>query len=238
MKSQILNSTNNTSSPVITELKKLLKSRGDEVNEWFNKISRNAAPFFYNSVDLRHFGYKLAPVDTNLFPAGFNNLHDSEKKRASLVTKEFFAKYYPQTSKVLIIAENHTRNNYYLENISVLAQIIKNAGFEVKISSIAASLEATPLIVTTDSGNNFQLENLVKSNNIISTRDGFTPDFILLNNDMTDGAPSLFQDTTQTISPPVEFGWHMRRKSAHFEAYNLCHRSVAYFNLFCALWSS
>ena len=29
---------------------------------------------FYASVDLRNSGFKLAPVDTNLFPGGFNNL--------------------------------------------------------------------------------------------------------------------------------------------------------------------
>ena len=27
------------------------------------------------SVDLRNSGFKLAPVDTNLFPGGFNNLN-------------------------------------------------------------------------------------------------------------------------------------------------------------------
>jgi glutamate--cysteine ligase len=27
------------------------------------------------SVDLRNAGFKLAPVDTNLFPGGFNNLN-------------------------------------------------------------------------------------------------------------------------------------------------------------------
>ncbi|MGT2492998.1 glutamate--cysteine ligase [Cupriavidus basilensis] len=31
-------------------------------------------PPFYCSVDLRNAGFKLAPVDTNLFPGGFNNL--------------------------------------------------------------------------------------------------------------------------------------------------------------------
>jgi glutamate--cysteine ligase len=29
---------------------------------------------FYASVDLRNAGFKLAPVDTNLFPGGFNHL--------------------------------------------------------------------------------------------------------------------------------------------------------------------
>ena len=29
---------------------------------------------FYTSVDIRDAGYKMAVVDTNIFPAGFNNL--------------------------------------------------------------------------------------------------------------------------------------------------------------------
>ncbi|RXM06277.1 hypothetical protein EO238_29295, partial [Citrobacter sp. AAK_AS5] len=33
-------------------------------------------PPFYSSVDIRNAGFKLAPVDTNLFPGGWNNLTD------------------------------------------------------------------------------------------------------------------------------------------------------------------
>lgn len=34
----------------------------------------HAAPF-YGSMDLRNSGFKLAPVDANLFPRGFNDLN-------------------------------------------------------------------------------------------------------------------------------------------------------------------
>jgi glutamate--cysteine ligase len=33
------------------------------------------AALLFGSVDLRNAGFKLAPVDTNLFPGGFNNLN-------------------------------------------------------------------------------------------------------------------------------------------------------------------
>ncbi len=59
---------------ILETLKTLYNTRGDEIESWFKKARINAAPFFYTSVDLRHSGLRLAPVDTNLFPAGFNNL--------------------------------------------------------------------------------------------------------------------------------------------------------------------
>jgi len=45
------------------------------VERWLRKQWLEHTPPFYASVDLRNAGYKLAPVDTNLFPGGFNNLN-------------------------------------------------------------------------------------------------------------------------------------------------------------------
>ena len=42
----------------------------------FGAYGSGALPAFYGSVDLRNAGYKLAPVDMNLFPGGFNNLSE------------------------------------------------------------------------------------------------------------------------------------------------------------------
>ncbi|NDG85751.1 MAG: glutamate--cysteine ligase, partial [Proteobacteria bacterium] len=44
------------------------------VEDWFAaKFAEFPAPF-YCSVDIRDSGDKVAPVDCNLFPAGFNNI--------------------------------------------------------------------------------------------------------------------------------------------------------------------
>ena len=52
-----------------------LLSHQAQIETWLrNQWLSTPAPF-YASVDLRNAGFKLAPVDTNLFPAGFNNLN-------------------------------------------------------------------------------------------------------------------------------------------------------------------
>ena len=45
------------------------------IEAWFRQRWQETPAPITSSVDLRHAGFKLAPVDTNLFPAGFNNLN-------------------------------------------------------------------------------------------------------------------------------------------------------------------
>ncbi|MBD3727807.1 MAG: glutamate--cysteine ligase, partial [Moraxella osloensis] len=60
--------------PLLTIEQKLLANKAI-IESWFRCQFRSTPAPFYASVDLRNAGFKLAPVDTNLFPAGFNNLH-------------------------------------------------------------------------------------------------------------------------------------------------------------------
>ena len=46
------------------------------IEQWFRGGFCEHTPPFYVSTDLRNAGFKLAPVDLNLFPGGFNNLSD------------------------------------------------------------------------------------------------------------------------------------------------------------------
>jgi hypothetical protein len=48
-----------------------------QIERWFRLEWQDHTPPFYGSVDLRNAGFKLAPVDTNLFPGGFNNLSEA-----------------------------------------------------------------------------------------------------------------------------------------------------------------
>ena len=201
-------------------IKEIVVNKKDEVESWFEKISEKTPPFFYNSVDLRNSGFKLAPVDTNLFPAGFNNLNESERKKAKLTTKEFFAKYHSDVKNVLIIAEDHTRNVYYLENVAYLAEIIKGAGLEVCITSLVTSQSGEEVTLKSASGLDVNLKPAVREGGRVKTKCGFDPEFILVNNDLTDGAPELLQDVQQVVSPPLGFGWYRRRKTSHFDTYN------------------
>ncbi|MCP5362219.1 MAG: glutamate--cysteine ligase [Hyphomicrobiales bacterium] len=91
----------------------LLTTHGSKIEEWLLAQQRQSIPFFYTSVDIRHAGFKIAPVDTNLFPAGFNILSLEARKIAVEQAKQYVQTYYPNAKTILIIGENHTRNRYY-----------------------------------------------------------------------------------------------------------------------------
>ena len=59
------------------KLERLMLDNQIAIEAWFRNAWRETQAPFYASVDLRNAGYKIAPVDTNLFPAGFNNLNPS-----------------------------------------------------------------------------------------------------------------------------------------------------------------
>lgn len=207
-----------TGSTIFTQLKTLVSSQSEAIDSWFTEKYKNHQPFFYNSVDLRHSGFKIAPVDTNVFPAGFNNLSMSGKRYAVDYTKQYIRTYFPEAKSLLLIPENHTRNTQYLENVYVLQDILNESGLEVVLGSVD-DLQA-PETRETASGKSLTIFPLEKQDKKVAVKAGKTPDIVLINNDLTTGAPALLQDITQPVLPPVGMGWYQRRKSAHFESYN------------------
>ncbi len=193
-----------------------------QIDQFFaGKLSN---PLFYNSVDLRHSGFKIAPVDVNCFPAGFNNLSLASSKIAQKIVADFFVKNFPTATKIAILPENHTRNFKYLENVLALQKIISDDGKrEVKIVSLIPEIED---ILSIDLENNRQitLEKLVRDGDKISTKSGlennFCPDLIIANNDFTNGVDEILQNIVQPIIPSVNLGWYVRKKSVHFDVYN------------------
>jgi len=175
------------------------------IEAWFRKQWIKYPAPFYTSIDLRNSGYKIAPVDTNLFPAGFNNLDSDLDFLYIAAVQHALERISPALTKVLIISENHTRNKFYLSSIDSLSNIIRKAGYEVKVSSMLNS-----------DGNINEL--LVNENNIL-TYDGFIPDAILLNNDLSDGIPDILDNIIQPILPDKNLGWTKRSKTIHFEYY-------------------
>jgi glutamate--cysteine ligase len=118
---------------------------------------------------------------------------------------------------VLIVPENHTRNLFYLENLAVLAELVRAAGAEVRIGSLTAT---EPLALTSQSGRPVAESVLLRQGDVLATADGFTPDFVLLNNDCTAGPPALLEGIRQPVEPPFKLGWYNRRKTEHFRAYD------------------
>lgn len=188
------------------------------IEHWFRQQWQNHSAPFYTSVDLRNSGFKLAPVDTNLFPAGFNNLRPEFEPLCIQAVMSAVEKICPDTRQFLLIPENHTRNLFYLQNVAALKSILQRAGFAVRIGSLLPEVTAaTPL--TLPDGQTLVLEPVRRTGNRLSL-DGFDPCAVLLNNDLSGGIPDVLKGLSQPVVPPLFAGWSTRRKSRHFAAYD------------------
>lgn len=209
---------------ILPTLTNLYNTRGDEVESWLAEQRAVAAPYFYSSVDLRHSGLRIAPVDTNLFPAGFQNLSPAARVRATRQIVSYMAEHFPNAKNILILPENHTRNLPYFDNLYVLETLCKNAGFQVKIGSLTLE-EKTDF--TSANGEIVTEYPLIKNADKIMLMDNFTADVIIMNNDMTAGIPEILQGVSQPIIPPTNMGWFQRHKSTHFAEYHKLAKSFA-----------
>ncbi|HEY3232158.1 MAG TPA: glutamate--cysteine ligase, partial [Roseiflexaceae bacterium] len=88
------------------ELEKRLLEAQPTIEHWLrSQWLEHTAPF-YASVDLRNSGFKLAPVDTNLFPGGFNNLNPEFLPLCVQAAMIALEKVCPDARGALIIPEN------------------------------------------------------------------------------------------------------------------------------------
>lgn len=195
-------------------LERQLLSQEKKIENWFEAQWKISPAPVYGSVDLRNAGFKLAPVDMNLFPAGFNNLNVEFLPISVEASYHTITQCYPGAKKLLLIPESHTRNLFYWENIKRLLDILTKAGFIVRIGSLLP--DASDVILK--SGEKIHVESLIRKDNRIGLHE-FDPDIILLNNDLSDGIPEILQHLEQQIIPPAELGWNQRLKSGHFQYY-------------------
>jgi len=177
---------------------------------------KTPAPF-YASVDLRNAGFKLAPVDTNLFPAGFNNLNQAFMPLCIQAMQSAIEKVCPSAAKILLIPENHTRNLFYLENIATLQDIIIKAGFDVRIGSLIPDLDKNTQF-SLPSGRTLTMDPVIREGSKLVLTN-FDPCVVLLNNDLSGGIPDEFDGLAQKIIPPQDLSWATRLKSKHFAEY-------------------
>jgi glutamate--cysteine ligase len=195
-----------------------LETHKEQIENWFKSEFTKTLPPPYCSVDLRNAGFKVAPVDTNLFPAGFNNLHICAMPAATVAAKSLANYYVPNCQRILLIPENHTRNMHYFESLATLQTIFTQAGFGVRVGSLLPDL-AKPSEISLPSGRNLILEPAVKDSNNRLGVEGFDPCIILLNHDLSDGIPEVLKNIKQKIAPPLQLGWWSRWKSDHFKYY-------------------
>ena len=107
----------------LADLERRMLDATPAIERWFRLEWQEHTPPFYCSVDLRNAGFKIAPVDTNLYPGGFNNLAPEVMPLAVQAAMAAIEKICPDARGLLLIPENHTRNRFYLQNVARLAAI-------------------------------------------------------------------------------------------------------------------
>ena len=206
----------------LLELERKVLEATPAIERWFRMEWQEHTPPFYCSVDLRNAGFKLAPVDTNLFPGGFNNLSAEMLPLAVQAAMAAIEKICPDAKNLLLIPERHTRNVFYLQNIARLSSILRQTGLNVRLGSLSEEI-TKPTPIDLPDGQRLILEPLVRlgiKGRRLGLKD-FDPCTILLNNDLSGGVPEILENLyEQYVLPPLHSGWAVRRKSNHFDAYD------------------
>ena len=203
----------------INELEARILDSMPAIERWFRLEWMEHTPPFYCSVALRNAGFKLAPVDTSLFPAGFNNLTPEMLPLAVQAAMAAIEKICPEAKNLLLIPESaHTRNTFYLTSVQQLMRIFTQAGLNVRLGTLDATVKA-PTPVALPDGSELVLEPLLRTRGRLGLKD-FDPCTILLNNDLSEGVPRALQHLhEQYLLPPLHAGWGVRRMSRHFQSY-------------------
>ena len=195
------------------DLSEHLESKRDEISKWMDEKRAEVPIPFYGSVDVRDAGWKIAVVDANHFPAGFNNIAEQEMAEVSALMHTHIERNYGDCTWIHLYPEAHTRNKGYVENIATIQKLLIMAGYRCTVGSpvfddrgwldgISGPVELTPVEVEVIDG----VERLVVG--------GGLPCLTLLNNDLTEG---ILPGLGNSVFPPKEMGWHRRRKSEHYE---------------------
>ena len=202
----------------INELEQRVLDSMPAIERWFRLEWMEHTPPFYSSVDVRNAGFKLAPVDTNLYPGGWNNLTTEMLPLAVQAAMAAIEKICPEARNLLVIPENHSHNTFYLSNVAQLRRIFHMAGLNVRIGSIDPVIKKSTT-VDLPNGDSITLEPVIRSKRRLGLKN-FDPCTILLNNDLSAGVPGILEDIhEQYLLPPLHAGWTTRRKSRHFQCY-------------------
>ncbi|HMF29826.1 MAG TPA: glutamate--cysteine ligase, partial [Candidatus Lokiarchaeia archaeon] len=125
------------------EIQEQLSSQHVQVEGWFQEKyedlrDQGVLPPIYASFDVRDSGFKATVVDSNAFPAGFNNLNEDSRTIAA----QQFSEFLPQITEgteILLILEDFSRNTFYFSNIRVLKDILAYAGYHAILGILAGN---------------------------------------------------------------------------------------------------
>ena len=202
----------------INELEQRILDSMPAIERWFRLEWMEHTPVFYTSVDVRNAGFKLAPVDSDLYPSAWNNLTPSMLPLAVQAAMAAIEKICPEARNLLIVPENNERNTFYLSSLSQLRRIFQMAGLNVRIGSVSPDIKKSTVLALPE-GDSITLEPVIRNKGRLGLKD-FDPCTILLNNELAAGVPGILEDLQgQYLLPPLHASWHTRSRSVYFKIY-------------------
>ncbi|MBE8158598.1 MAG: glutamate--cysteine ligase [Betaproteobacteria bacterium] len=208
-------------SAPLKSLERRIVSAFAAIESWLREEFSKTPPAFYCSVDLRNNGQKIASIDANLFPGGFNNLPPASHPLAAAELRRQVERGCPNSKSVLLIPENHTRNLAYLDNVAALRRLFELAGIAVLLGRLDGA--ASPVSA---SGHTLEMLPVEREGGRLICG-GAMPCAVVLNNDLSGGLPQVLQDLDIPTMPAAGMGWAVRRKSAHFFQYRRAAEQLA-----------
>ena len=185
-----------------------LFEKKDEIQYWLDKKRKTIPLPIYGSFDIRDAGWKAVVVDSNAFPAGFNNLDSKDHLKFSFQIKQWFENLDILPDRILLWPEAHTRNPGYLENVMLIKSLIDTTGIEVLVGTDLLNSQT----ISTPVGDLSYVDVDVTDEMVLA--DGKNVDMIFLNADLSDGPLHV---SGVNVVPPNHMGWHSRSKCRHFE---------------------
>lgn len=214
------------------DLEKFFCQNWNSINDWINKEQEKLPQPITSSVDIRESKFKYAPVDHNMYPAGFNNLCSKDLLICSDLFKQRLNKTAPGFKRIGLLPESHTKNKFYLDHLFKLKSTLEKTGAEIIIFSpdqTLFNLSTNKIELDTFSGEKIFFHRAIIQNNEFVSSDTniqFNFDVILLNNDQSDPLPINWKEIKIPVIPSPEVGWFKRQKIEHFKHY---HKTVSYF---------
>lgn len=189
-----------------------------KLQKWYeDRVIPKYIPF-YCSFDIRDSGYKIAPVDANLYPAGFNNICQTDKESSFDLAREYIETHYGKEIKNIgLLAEEHTSNFFYWDNVYWIRTLLTEAGYNIRV--LLPTLHDDKRIFKSASG--FEIEAYpIKIDDKGFVHSESKLDLIISNNDFSTAFEGWAKDVATPINPPLEMGWHSRTKDSFFKVYN------------------
>jgi glutamate--cysteine ligase len=204
------------------QLEQFVFSQWEQINQYIESIKKELPIPFYSSVDIRESKEKYAPVDHNMYPAGFNNLCTADLKDAVPVIAEALRKAVPLAKNIGIIPESHTKNLMYLDHLVTLKKLMIEAGFNVVVLSFDSNLfinNEEEIELTSNSGEQIIIHRGQIKNNHLFCCSQSSLDLIINNNDQSNPWPIQWKEIITPIHPTPLIGWFRRQKNTHFSYY-------------------